>query len=560
MIEVDMALAETLIADSTMSPAEAKRSLKNIRTPQAYTKIAMQSKTELLTELVCLRIDNEQVLYELLNAKDVSKRCTAHSVFAIKNPALLTRLLMTYRIDGNGLGHNNFLRKITDESVLLHIAEHYPHAEIKGNAKRILNDIEIEKQLKHIASVSDNSTLMRLVLDASESKIWQAAMDKISDQQVLYQLAVMHKDGKSRVSYQIKDAATKRITDHNLLVAIAVQYKAKVTENWALNQLNNDQQFFEVARAGLDSSARDTEVATEDTREVATQRIKTPSMLATIALNDPHPKVRSAALTNILDQQVLKQAATEGDNEWERTVATSNLRDRTTLELLQKKTGKQAVIASLCLALLEVDHVPEKPVIKLRRATFSRSYSYYSAGTKTFEVKGERITITIHNSVTDENFSFIAYTDYPGKLNTTRKKKKKPIFIRAHITQQNLVIPFSNYLRTQVTEPQAVVLATTSISDLLRAAALKNVATKGLVESAIVDSSSLVRRVAVERLTNSTLLERVVLNERVADIRETAIQKISNIELLQRIMSNKKTKKSERNIVRQRLVDLELLK
>lgn len=553
IVSRDMALAATLISDTTVPIAHAQDSLKQIKSPSAFAKVALESDREPLVQEACLRIKDEHILHQLLNNREVTNQCTEHALFIINDSALLTQLLLSQRINGTGLSHyHRFMRKIKDMSVLEQIAKQYPYESIRYNAQSTLAQFQLEQKLKKVSEATDDNELMSIALQTDVPSVWVSAMMRISSQDMLYQLVL--KEIHSGNAYN-RNMVIERITDQALLAAISVQHKTQLYFNLAFNKITDEKQLYEVARAGIDPAARLSTMATTEAREAATKRIVSQPMLTNIAVNDPHGRVRAAALGKIHDQPLLIRVATQGADEWERTVATSNLLDRSTLKALTKKSKRQASIANLRLALLDVDSVGAIAAVKLEQILISQEYRITMGGS--FKVGGEKVTVTIQNTSTGELFPTTTKTIFSQGYNVTADGLSKKRFSRASLTEQNLVSPLSQYLFSLTPRPDMSKLATTTESDLLRAAALKNVTSKQLIESAYNDPNVLVRKVIVERLTNQLLLEQLAQNDTNTDIRSSAVKKINDKEILLKLSLDKEAHYSVRHAAIDRLKILE---
>jgi hypothetical protein len=553
-----MALAADLISDNTIPIAKAKDSLKRIKSPSAFAKVALESDRETLGQDACLLIKDEHILHQLLNTREVTNTCTLHALHFIHDSSLLTQLLLSQRINGNGLSsYHGFMRKIKDMTVLEQIAKQYPYESIRFNAQSTLVSLQLEQKLKKVSETNDDNELMRIVLEETDWSVWHSAIEKISSQDILYQIAIKQKH-HGFANHAIKDAAIERITDQALLAAISVQQKSLLKGNQAFKKLTDETQLYEVARAGIDPAARLSTMATAEVREAATQRIFNESMLIKIAVNDPDSKVRAAALGEIHDQPLLIAVATQSPDEWERSVAISKLLDPSILKALTNKSKTQTAIANLQLALLEVDPEGAISEIQLEQILISQEYTRMMASS--YRLDGEKVTITIKNRSTGERFPITTKTVFPNKTMTSRNRESSRSIRPALLTDQNLVSPLSQYLFSLSPRPDMGNLVTTKSSDLLRAAALVNVARKQIVESFYNDPSLLVRTVAVERLTNQSLLEQLAQNEENVAIRSSAVHKIDNTDLLYRLSNDKTADSSVSRAAQLRLKVLELLK
>lgn len=159
--------------------------------------------------------------------------------------------------------------------------------------------------------------------NARDSVVYRAAMEKVTDREVLSEIARKSNDPYRRESAvknltdqkvlsevarkdtdeKVREAAAYKVTDQAALAEIALKDESARIRLIAMRRLTDQKALSEVARK--DESW--------EVREAAVKKITDQKMLSEIIREEGNDRVRKAALENLTDREVLSEIARNGD-------------------------------------------------------------------------------------------------------------------------------------------------------------------------------------------------------------------------------------------------------
>lgn len=172
----------------------------------------------------------------------------------------------------------------------------------------------IERACKSIERIADNELLFRIVLEAPLYEVKIAAVQQMTEQAFLYQVAKMD---QGALSYE----AVKRISSETILAEIAplISYR----------EIRNGHECVSA-------------------REITISRIQNASMLASVAMQIDYDQGGKAVLLKLADQKLLRRIAKGHRDIKMRCVAVGKLHDKKMLEdVIANEQNKQVLTAAL---------------------------------------------------------------------------------------------------------------------------------------------------------------------------------------------------------------------
>ena len=143
-----------------------------------------------------------------------------------------------------------------------------------------------------------------------ESDICKVAIDKITDEMFIAEIAMMH-------IYRINELAIKKITDQNILAFIAKTIDDGDVCRAALEKITDKKILAEIAKTAKYSSVR----------KRATSELTDQMILIEIAKTDKNYGVHEEATENITDQKILTEIAKTDNNDIVHMAATDKIKD-----------------------------------------------------------------------------------------------------------------------------------------------------------------------------------------------------------------------------------------
>jgi len=137
--------------------------------------------------------------------------------------------------------------------------------------------------------VSDQATLAKTALEAKESEVRRAAVERLTDQALLAKVAVEAKD------VSVRTLATAKVTNQTLLAKIALGDRESEVRRAAVERLTDQALLAKVA----------VEAKGLDVRVPAIEKVTNQTLLRQWAGKDPQAAIRQAAVTGIGDDRFL---------------------------------------------------------------------------------------------------------------------------------------------------------------------------------------------------------------------------------------------------------------
>ena len=272
----------------------------------------------------------------LAKAKDFRTKLHGDQIEAIKNLTDQAELLRIGRTDRDPDFRRAAFSRLADQALLIEIALHERDVHIRADAVESLTDqallqqlgtedgehlvrgaaakaLKDERVLEQMAVGDENECVRRIasnrltnaaalarvviydVKNSSTFDIREAAVEKISDQDILAQVAIG--DGH----YCVYEAAVKRISDTSTLAKIATEGRG----GWekALDKLEDEELLSKVAIEGKSEGAR----------KAAVRKLSDEAILAKLAIASEHYEVRLEAVAKLKDEALLAGVARDGN-------------------------------------------------------------------------------------------------------------------------------------------------------------------------------------------------------------------------------------------------------
>ena len=214
-----------------------------------------------------------------------------------------------------------------------------------------------DKAIAAVRSMTDQRELKRVALEAPRVDVIEAALARLSDPAILYEIAVEASTKKARDNRydEIGAIAVMGIDDQDMLRDLAANPRVsdpirgiavrKISDQGLIRELILDDSVGDIAKGVavslvddpslVDSVALDHARYGSNTRDKAVARTENPEVLAAIARNDPSPTMRMAALQRA-DQRIVAEIALSDQNRDVRYKAIKLLMDQATLETIAR--------------------------------------------------------------------------------------------------------------------------------------------------------------------------------------------------------------------------------
>jgi hypothetical protein len=220
----------------------------------------------------------------------------------------------------------NTVQQTTDQTKLAKIAVEAKDTDVRKAALNKLTDqallakIAVEDEDADVCSaavekLTDQALLAKIAMEAKWSTVLSAAMDKLTDQAMLAKITVEAEDWKMR------KAALERVTDQALLAKIAVEAEDFNVRSDALEKVTDQALLAKIA----------VEAGSLVIRKGAKEKLTDQAFLAKIAVEAENLEVRKLAVEKLTDQALLAKIAVEDKEEDVREAAVEKLTDKVLL-------------------------------------------------------------------------------------------------------------------------------------------------------------------------------------------------------------------------------------
>jgi len=194
----------------------------------------------------------------------------------------------------------------------------------------VWNRKDEKKALAYIEKSDKQSVLEEIALSCDYETRRIAAVNKLSDQQALFRVAV-----KNRTPCE---EAAARLTDPRLLSGAARKAASAKARLIAVGKLTDQAVLDEVVRLDADV----------EVREAAWQRLEDKASRVSLGLTDKSPSLRELAVAELDDPMRLAEVAKTDTSEWVRKAAVEKLTDPATLEwVAQHDVSDYASVAAV---------------------------------------------------------------------------------------------------------------------------------------------------------------------------------------------------------------------
>ncbi len=191
----------------------------------------------------------------------------------------------------------------------------------------------LEKALAYVDKCNKQSTLTRIANEAYYSEVCIAAINKLTDQDTLYIIAMNR--GITG------DAALERLEDPRLLLRLAVESQTAEKGKKALEKISDNECLIQAARTAYVSAVR----------EKAASRLTDPAVLKDIARRDKNADVRKAAVEGLDDEEILKVIAREDSSASVRGAALARIREPEARYAIGRQDENELIRAETCSVL-----------------------------------------------------------------------------------------------------------------------------------------------------------------------------------------------------------------
>jgi len=207
---------------------------------------------------------------------------------------------------------------------------------------RIALENDAPARLLALEKIEDQELLARAVMHESERSVYQPAMERITDQRALLQLALGHrKPPACRL-------ATEKL-DEAALLQVAREHDKPSVRQFAIERVTDQTVLSEAAINERLPSVR----------QAAMERVTDQRVLARIAKNDATWKIRQIAVTRINDQGVLAEIARSDKKDLVRQSAVKKLEDQPTLAAIAASDAPESVRQSAVRNLEDQEIIAE---------------------------------------------------------------------------------------------------------------------------------------------------------------------------------------------------------
>lgn len=200
---------------------------------------------------------------------------------------------------------------------------------------------EYDKMLRKVQRCKNQKKLGRYALETKRMIVWQTAVDKITDEQILCQLAENNENEPlgAEAAKQMKDPVLLR----KVVLSETAFFNAKITALRALNDQNLAEQL-----ARTDDSSF--------VRQAALEILADEALVTQIAVSDPSFHIREWAAKHVNDQEALLHLAKTDEAGQVRSAAIARIKDeRTRMELALRDRDVDLKDRLRALELLDPD-------------------------------------------------------------------------------------------------------------------------------------------------------------------------------------------------------------
>jgi hypothetical protein len=434
-------------------------------------------------------------------------------------------------------------------------------AAVSAGCKPKLNSADPSERIRAVQNLTDEAVLANVANVDEAWEVRRAAVEKLTNQSVLAKIAVEDTDDS------VRRTAAGKLTDQAILAKVAAQAEARGVSVAGVGQLNDQAVLAKVAIEDSDAGVRYTavvklvdqavlgKVALEEqnanVRDAAFEKLSDQAVLAEIAAKD-EGNYSCAAVTKMTDRALLAKVAIEAEDPnargaaYDRIVGSGSLTQlcASTIPTTRRYASLLLKIASICqpipmqhrdrlrLEVLGIIHLLTDPVVAAELGDVQtiytewearREYYHQESGPPAEEVPpidGETFLVAVNLSNAYSTISHRWTTKFPDVAGIDAR------WLPARIDE----LDFPRDICRLCSVPMLTRIATGSERQLLRRAAVENLTDQAvLAKVATKDNDWQVRRAAVAKLNDRLLLAKILSEDKVFAVSQAANERLAGL-------------------------------